>query len=193
MRKSLLWLAGGLFAFAGSARAIPVVYASLDGTNRGVVEIVEGSGPVTLDLWLAEPDSEIFEYLASFDATTGLALLDFAAAPNADGLVAIEQVFAGGDGGSFALISGSALASVAGPVRIGSLLVDPLASGAELALAVLPGVAAPAYVNPSFDVVPIATPQLVARVAPVPEPRAVASFLAGAALVAFSLRRAIRT
>ncbi len=189
MRKSLLPVALGVVLFAGSARAIPVVYASPDGVDRGVVEIVEGSGPTALELWLVDPDSEIFEYLVSFDASAGMSLLDFTPAPNADGLVAIEQVFVGGDGGSFALISGSALAAVAGPVRIGTLLVDPLAQGAELLLAALPGVAAPVYVNQDFDVVPIQTPQLVARVAPVPEPRAALMFASGAALVAFSLRR----
>lgn len=185
------WLAGAALLGALSADralAIPVVYASDDGVNRGVVEIVEGSGPTPLVLWLDDPGQAVFEYLVSFDATAGLALVDFTPAPSGDGLVASEQVFVPGDGGELALISGSALEPVLGPIRIGTLLVDPLAVGAELLLAPLAGVAPPVYVDTEFGLVPIATPQLVARVAPVPEARALLLFAAGAAVVLFSLR-----
>ncbi len=191
MRNSLLAVALLAAAWAGSARAIPVVYASADGVDRGVVALVEGSGPTDLTLWLDDPGGAVFEYLVSFDAGAGLALLDFTPAPSGDGLVAIEQVFEPGDGGALALISGSALQAVLGPIQIGTLRVDPLVAGAALELALLPGVAAPGYVDANFGLVPIPVSQLVARVAPVPEPGAVLLFLGGAGVVAFALRRSL--
>jgi hypothetical protein len=178
---------------ARPALAAPIVFASAldDGTNSGVAAVIEGAGATPLSLWLDPDGTEFYEYLVSFSADPGLVLLSFEASP-IDGVPPTDVVFAPGDAGILALISGSAFDPQAGPVRIGTLVVSGVSVGAELRLTTLPGVAPPALVDGSFGLVPIEAPRRIAQVAPIPEPRSIALFLAGGIVVACAVARSAR-
>jgi hypothetical protein len=180
---------------ARPASALPIVFASAldDGANSGVAELVAGAGSTALALWLDPDGADVYEYLVSFAADPGLALLDFEPSP-IDGALPADVVFAGGDAGSLALISGSAFEPHSGPLRIGTLFVSGLLAGAELRLLTLPGVAEPALVDANFDLVAFENPATIARVVqnPIPEPRSSALMLLGGGIVAFAVARFAR-
>jgi hypothetical protein len=192
-RRWILFALVAVLTSASPALAAPFVFHSPldDGANPGVAEIAAGEGSVALSLWLDPDGSDFYEYLVSFAADPGFTLISFEPAAIEGAPALVDVVFAPGDGGSLALISGSAFEAHAGPLRIGTLVVSGLSAGAELRLATLPGVARPALVDTDFELVDFENPQTIARVvtSPIPEPRSVALFLVGAAIVAFAVAR----